>query len=113
MVNLIRNRGIIGDTTVTFRLVNEGDKMIAYERKDLVLVFNFHPTRSFPDYPVDVTPGSYRLILNTDAAEFGGNDLVQDTSVYESFSFNDGEHDRSQIRIYIPSRTAFVLERMG
>jgi 1,4-alpha-glucan branching enzyme len=31
---------------------DEGDKMIVFERGDLVFVFNFHPTQSFQDYRV-------------------------------------------------------------
>ena len=112
MVNLIRKRDMIGTEPVNFRLINEGDKVIAYERKDLVFIFNFHPTQSFSDYPVDVSPGQYKLILNTDAPEFGGHDIIQGEQTYESFSFNDGENDRNQINIYIPSRTGFVLERI-
>ncbi len=29
---------------------SEGDKLIAFERGDLVFVFNFHPTNSYSDY---------------------------------------------------------------
>ncbi len=112
MVNLIRDRRMLDDGPPVFRLINEGDKVMAFERHGLVFVFNFHPHKSFADYPVDVTPGKYRLILNTDAPEFGGFDLVKGDPVFASFSFHDGAHDRNQITIYIPSRTGFVLERM-
>ncbi|MBT8042868.1 MAG: 1,4-alpha-glucan-branching enzyme [Kiritimatiellales bacterium] len=111
MVNLICERGIIGTEQVTFRLINEGDKVMAYERNGLVFVLNFHPNKSFTDYPIDVSPGTYRLLLNTDDPKFGGNDIVQGEQEYKSFAFNDGEHDRNQVSIYIPSRTGFVLER--
>jgi len=112
MVNLVRDRNIIGTTPVVFRLINEGDKIIAYERNGLVFVLNFHSSKSFPDYPVDVSPGTYRLLLNTDDPNFGGHDSVQGEQTYQSFSFNDGEHDRNQINLYIPCRTGFVLERV-
>jgi 1,4-alpha-glucan branching enzyme len=59
-----------------------------------------------------VSPGTYRLILNSDAPEFGGHDIVQGEQTYESFSFNDGENDRNQISTYIPSRTGIILERI-
>ena len=112
MVNLVRDRNIIGTTPVVFRLINEGDKIIAYERNGLVFVLNFHSSKSFPNYPVDVSPGTYRLLLNTDDPNFGGHDSVQGEQTYQSFSFNDGEHDRNQINLYIPCRTGFVLERV-
>ena len=85
--------------------------MVAFERGDLVFILNFHPTQSFSDYPVDVSPGEYRMVLNTDAPEFGGHDIVQGEQKFLSFTFNDGKNDRNQISIYIPARTGFILER--
>ncbi len=112
MVNLVRDKNIIGHIPVTFRLIHDGDKMIAFERDGLVFVFNFHPNQSFTDYAIDVSPGAYRLALNTDNPSFGGFDLVDSSQVYHSFEYNDGEKIRTQIMIYIPSRTGFVLERI-
>jgi 1,4-alpha-glucan branching enzyme len=111
LVRLMRDRNTIGSESVTFRLINEGDKVIAYERDGLVFVLNFHPDKSFNDYPVDVSPGTYRLRLNTDEPKYGGHNSVREKQEYHSFSFNDGENDRNQINIYIPARTGFVLER--
>ena len=112
MVNLLRDRNSVGSEAVTFRLLNEGDKVIAYERAGLLFIFNFHPNKSFSDYPVDVSPGTYRMVLNTDAIAFGGHDIVQGNPTYKSFTFNEGENERNQINIYIPARTGFVLERV-
>jgi 1,4-alpha-glucan branching enzyme len=111
MVNLVRDRGTLGTEAPIFRLINEGDKTVAFERKGLLFVFNFHPVKSFTDYPVDCTPGTYQLALNTDAPEFGGHDIVKGEETYASTNFHDGENDRNQIHIYIPARTGFVLER--
>jgi hypothetical protein len=41
---------------------DEGDKVIVFERGDLVFVFNFHPTQSFQDYRVGCRePGPYKV----------------------------------------------------
>lgn len=41
---------------------DEGDKMIVFERGDLVFVFNFHPTMSYRDYRVGCRePGQYKV----------------------------------------------------
>jgi 1,4-alpha-glucan branching enzyme len=111
LVNLVRDRSIVGQVPVTFRLIHDGDKVMAFERDGLVFAFNFHPTNSYTDYGIDVSPGTYRLVLNTDDPGFGGFDLVQGGQMYESSTFNDGENDRNQIKIYIPARTGFILER--
>ncbi|MEN7973472.1 MAG: alpha amylase C-terminal domain-containing protein [Verrucomicrobiota bacterium] len=112
MINLVRKHGIIGSEPVQQRLLNEGDKLIAYEHHGLLFCLNFHPSKSFSDYPIDVPPGTYRLILNTDAPVFGGHDIVKDEQVFETFEFQDGNTTRHQIKIYIPARTGFVLERI-
>lgn len=111
LVNLVCNHDVIGTEPATFRLINEGDKIMAFERGNLLYCLNFHPNQSFPDYPVDATPGKYRLLLNTDAPEFGGHDLIQGEQVFQTQAFNDGENDRSQINTYIPARTGLVFER--
>ncbi len=112
MVKIVRENGLLGMGDPIFRLINEGDKVIAYERDGFLFVLNFHPTQSYTDYAVDAAPGKYRLVLNTDAPEFGGHDIVQGEQNHETYAFNDGENDRDQISIYIPSRTGFVFQRV-
>lgn len=46
---------------------------MAFERAELLFVFNFHPTQSFPDYRIGVeVPGEYRVVLDTDFEKYGG-----------------------------------------
>ncbi|KAL2612944.1 hypothetical protein R1flu_024636 [Riccia fluitans] len=53
--------------------VNEADKMIVFEKADLVFVFNFHPYKSYEGYKVGCElPGKYRVALDSDSAESGG-----------------------------------------
>lgn len=111
MINLVRERGIIGSSPVELRLINEGDKFMAYEHHGLLFCMNFHPTKSYTDYPIDVPPGTYRLVLNTDDPHFGGFGIVQGEQIHHSYNFMDGTTPRTQIKIYIPARTGFVLER--
>ncbi len=112
MVNVIRAENVIGHDPVTFRLINDGDKMMAFERDGLLFVFNFNANQSFSDYAIDVSPGTYGMILNTDNPAFGGYDLVDPDQTYQSFEYNDGQHLRHQIMAYVPARTAFVLKRL-
>ncbi|KAM6543540.1 hypothetical protein CsatB_007987 [Cannabis sativa] len=56
---------------------NEEDKVIVFERGDLVFVFNFHPETSYDGYKVGCDlPGKYRVALDSDALEFGGHGRV-------------------------------------
>ncbi|XP_027092189.1 1,4-alpha-glucan-branching enzyme 1, chloroplastic/amyloplastic isoform X1 [Coffea arabica] len=57
--------------------INEEDKVIVFERGDLVFVFNFHPENMYDGYKVGCDlPGKYRVALDSDAWEFGGHGRV-------------------------------------
>lgn len=91
---------------------HEDDKVIVAERAGCVFVFNFHPTKSFPDYPVavDNAEGEFRIVLSSDAPEFGGFNRI-DTSK-SVFTRGQGFAGRSNsLLVYIPSRTAIILAR--
>ena len=111
MVNLIRDNKVVGNAPPVFRLINEGDKIMAYERGKFLFLLNFHPTKSFADYPVDAEPGTYTLVLNTDDSVFGGFGSIDGNQTYETFAFNDGENGRNQLRVYIPARTGLMFQR--
>lgn len=112
MVNLVREHGIIDSEPVQQRLINEGDKFMAYEHHGLTFCLNFHPEKSFTDYPIDVPPGTYRLVLNTDEPRFGGFGLIESGQVFQTREFDDHGTRRHQIHLYIPARTGLVLERV-
>ena len=64
-------------------LKHEGDKVIVFERANLLFVFNFHPTQSFADYRVGVEePGEYHAVLLSDEKQFGGFDRVDLNTKY-------------------------------
>ncbi|XP_014772929.1 1,4-alpha-glucan-branching enzyme [Octopus bimaculoides] len=94
-------------------LKHETDKVIVFERTDkLVFVFNFHSANSYTDYKIGVNnPGKYRIALDTDVEEFGGHKRLDHNTV---FSTSEGSHHNRKYHlfVYIPSRCAFVLERI-
>ena len=91
---------------------NDGDQVLAYSRGNLVFVFNFSPTQSFPDYGFLVPKGSYEVVLNTDAVEFGGNGLADDSVIHKTNFDPLYEKDKKEwLKIYIPARSAVVLRK--
>ncbi|XP_046681961.1 1,4-alpha-glucan-branching enzyme [Homalodisca vitripennis] len=90
---------------------HESDKVIVFERAELLFVFNFHPTQSFPDYKLGVElAGDYRVVLNSDDPSFGGHNRVDNSVVHvsspEGFAWR-----RNCIQAYLPSRVALVFAR--
>jgi len=89
---------------------HEDDKLVAFERANLLFIFNLHPNKSFTDYPIGTNiPGKYTIVLNTDSKVFGGDEHVLASSEYiTSDAGFDGR--RYSIQVYIPSRSALVLK---
>jgi 1,4-alpha-glucan branching enzyme len=88
------------------------NKVIAFERADLIFVFNFHPSTSYTDYSIHVTPGRYRLVFDSDAAAYGGHGRLDKARehVYDVMPCNN-RHPQ-WISLYLPTRTAMVLCRV-
>jgi len=88
---------------------HEDDKVIVFEIDNLVFLFNFHPSKSFPDYRVGVDhPGVYEIVLNSDDTKFGGHGRLKLDSLFFSEEFPFDKKFRS-IQVYLPSRTSVVL----
>ena len=91
---------------------NEGDQVVAYMRGDYVFVFNWNGQKSYPDYGFLAPAGKYSVVLNTDARQFAGFGISDDT--IEHFTQGDPLYDKDGkgwLKIYLPARTAVVLKK--
>ncbi|MGN0832645.1 MAG: alpha amylase C-terminal domain-containing protein [Kiritimatiellia bacterium] len=96
-------------------VANEGDKVLAFLRGNLLFVFNFHPTQSFEDYGIIVPPASdWKHLLDTDEPRFGGQGRIRPGAVHASaLVLDEGRREWvRQLRLCLPSRTAIVLRRV-
>ncbi len=58
-------------------LAHESDKMIVFEKGDLLFVFNFHPSNSYEGYKVGTNwDFDHKILYDTDRLEFGGFDRL-------------------------------------
>lgn len=90
-------------------LKHEGDKVIVYERNGLLFIFNFHPNNSYTDYRVGVDrSGKYKIVLNTDRPDFGGNDRVDESTDFFTTDL-EWNNRKNFLQVYIPNRSALVL----
>lgn len=113
MVHLLTKTKNIQKTDVVEIWHNDGDQVLAYRRKDLIFVFNFNPTQSFTDYGFLVPYGAYDVILNTDAKEFGGFGLSDDSIRHFTCADPLYKKERKEwLKLYIPARSAVVLKRV-
>ena len=89
---------------------NNDDQVLAFMRKDLLFVFNFSPVNSYTDYGMIVPRGSYKTVMSTDDAEFGGFNRIDKT--IEHFTMPDPlykKYRKEWLKLYLPARTAQVL----
>jgi len=91
---------------------NDGDQVLAFMRGNLVFVFNFNPTTSFTDYGFLVPTGAYNVVLNSDASEFGGNNLADDSVTHlTNYDPLYVAERKEWLKLYIPARSAVVLRK--
>ncbi|CAI5969482.1 unnamed protein product [Closterium sp. NIES-64] len=64
---------------------DEGDKLIVFERGDLVFVFNLHWQNSYTDYRIGCNkPGKYKVVLDSDEGRFGGYNRIDHNAAFYS-----------------------------
>lgn len=87
---------------------DEGDKVIVFERENLVFVFNFHWQKSFTDYRVGcLKPGKYKVVLDSDETKFGGFARIDHNARFHTTEgwYDDRPHS---FLVYAPCRTSVV-----
>lgn len=113
MIATIKEVKNIQKTDVVEVWHNDGDQVLAYMRRDYIFVFNFNPTHSFTDYGFLVPNGGYEVVLNTDAVEYGGNGLADDTvRHFTNFDSLYAKDKKGWLKLYIPARSAVVLRKI-
>jgi 1,4-alpha-glucan branching enzyme len=99
------------DGAATPLCLHDGDKVIAFSRGDLIFILNFNPVNSVADYGIEVPDGTFDLVMDSDEPRFGGLHRIAGKQQFIPVLVKDNNRSRLMIRVYIPSRTALVLQR--
>ncbi len=87
------------------------NKLTIFERSGLLFAFNFHPQQSFTDYRIETEPGSYKMLMDSDALQYGGHGrLVADQ---EHATELDASRRNHSLSLYLPTRTAIILRHIN
>ena len=111
MIRLVNDSGALETREPRLLWLHEADNLLVFERAGLFLFFNFHPTQSHVDYPVEILPGDYHLVLDTDDGRFGGHGRIEPGQVYPTSARTENSVKRDYVHLYLPARTAVVLKR--
>jgi 1,4-alpha-glucan branching enzyme len=109
MVALAKGYNLLKSPVTNLVYENVEDKVIAFNRADLLFVFNFHTASSHENYCFEVPPGKYRMIFNSDAPEYGGHGRLQPDQFHLTLFGALHGQKRNFISLYLPNRTALVL----
>ena len=106
IVTMATERGLFRQVMPDLDLVHDSGHLLAFERADMLFVFNFHPTKSFTDVKIPVSgTDTYVPLFTTDEKRFGGSDRI----AFQSYPVTAEPDGRHCLSIYLPSRTAAVL----
>lgn len=114
MLSLVQENHILESGYAYNHLMDVENKTLVYSHGTVVFIFNWHPLRSLPDYEIPVPePGSYRILLSTDAKAFGGYDRIDPGVVAFSRTKFDSKGDpHYSICVYNLCRAALVLKKV-
>jgi 1,4-alpha-glucan branching enzyme len=112
MIKLMTDFGLMGGGIPQALWIDQDRKVIAFRKKDLIFIFNFHPTESYSGLELPThDSASYQVMFDTDEIRFGGQGRIWHHTVYEASPLDMNE-EFTGIRIYAPCRTAMVLKKI-
>ena len=110
MITLVKKSKLIDIPEVKWIYDHKGNKILAYSRGNYFFVFNFNPNESFANYGISLPASKYKIVLNTDEGQFGGQSRINTQMIYETTP-EGGLTGPHNLRLYLPARTALVLEK--
>ncbi|MBE6768150.1 MAG: 1,4-alpha-glucan-branching enzyme [Ruminococcaceae bacterium] len=108
MIALLKRERLLTKPAKLLWTHNDHNLMV-YQKGGVIFAFNFHPTRSEDKLWIPLNaPETYRAILTTDDAAFGGFGRV-DTAYRYTPECHEGDNG---FYLYLPARTAVVLKKV-
>ena len=106
MISLLKKHHILSSIQGRQLNMDPVNKVIIFERGNVIFAFNFHPQNSIPDYRFSsIGKGDYKIILSSDDKRFGGFARVDASLIYPTL-------ENDQLSIYLPNRTAVAMKKI-
>jgi len=110
MIALAKRFRVLESSGIRLLYEHSDDKVFIFQRAGLLFVFNMHHTRSHVDYRFEAPPGKYRMILDSDAPEYGGHGRLRPDQYHLTFPDTSRDRKRHLLSLYLPTRTVLVLQ---
>lgn len=109
MIQLLSKENVL-EKKAENKWIHQDDKIMIYNKGNVVFAFNFHPEKSFEGYFVPVPEkGKYKVVLSSDDSKFGGYNRINTEYVYEA---KTTPHNWNGFKCYLPARSAVVLKKI-
>ncbi len=114
MLELVKQYHVIDGHSYVEKIYSHiAEQVLCFRRRNLYFLFNFNPQSSYADYRINgVEAGKYRLIFDTERSCFAGLGRIQCSQeiLTENEEFED--YTETYFKVYLPTRSAFVLEKI-
>ncbi|MDR2870103.1 MAG: alpha amylase C-terminal domain-containing protein [Deferribacteraceae bacterium] len=97
-------------TDPILRYMDDGGRVFAFERGELLFAFNFNETQTQSGLELWVKPGKYVEILSSDNKKYAGHGNLEGAT--EHFSMSAGGAFE-KVTLYLPPLVALVLKRVN
>ncbi len=104
LVNLCYKFEVVSVREINLHICHDDDRVLAFARGKLLFIFNFHSERSYEGYRVPAVPGKYTHLMDSDMPEYAGQSRLARNQEY----FTTDGH----LNLYLPTRTAIVIEKV-
>jgi 1,4-alpha-glucan branching enzyme len=107
MIHMLISENILSSMPAKQMNMDDNNKVIIFERNNLLFAFNFHDSHSIADYRFAAPgKGSYKMILSTDDLDCGGFGRIDTSLKYHTL-------ENEMLSIYLPSRTAVIMKKQS
>jgi len=110
MIYTAKKFNLLQNPSLDLLYEHSDDKLLLFRRAGLMFAFNFHPTRSYPDYRIEAPAGAYKMILDSDAPQYGGHNRLVADQKHLTLCDRDADRTVDYLSLYLPSRTALVFQ---
>lgn len=101
----VKEGGVLAALPAAQLNMDTTNRIMIYERNNLIFVVNLHVDRAIPGYRFKVpASGDYRIVLNSDDRMFGGFGRIDNEQTYPT-------DENGMLSIYLTNRTALVLKK--
>ncbi|MDY6277257.1 MAG: alpha amylase C-terminal domain-containing protein [Bacteroidales bacterium] len=114
MISLVGGSGLLASAPELLR-ADEQKNVLIFRRGDYIFAFNFNPSGSYSDYGFPAPGGTWEVVLSSDDQLYDGFGRIKPGEKHISIAEPSPDAHKGAectLKLYLPSRCAFVLKAL-